>query len=116
MLITRLGIDATMPEGIPEARYQRIQYAHLDEIALDDLLGGGATFVSGAEATETLEAMELAGEVEGYLQANQPRYYMEVVDHFAKCPHRMVVQAMGLLYDQGRLARDEEGRYLLAGT
>jgi 2,5-furandicarboxylate decarboxylase 1 len=116
MLITRLGIDATMPEGIPEARYQRIRYAHLDEIELDDVLEGGSPFVSGVEGAEALEARELAGEIEGYLQANQPRYYMEVVDRFAKHPHRMVVQAMGVLYDQGRLARDEEGRYLLAGT
>jgi len=39
---------------------------------------------------------------------------MELLNHFANHPHRTVIQAIGLLYDSGRLRRDEEGRYLLA--
>jgi 2,5-furandicarboxylate decarboxylase 1 len=113
MLITRLGIDATMPEGIPPARYQRIRYAHLDEIDVEDLLAGGASFVLGVADPAPMGAVELAEEIAGYLQEHQPTYYMEIVDHYTACPHRVVVQAMGLLHDQDRLRRDEEGRYLL---
>jgi 2,5-furandicarboxylate decarboxylase 1 len=115
MLITRLGIDATMPEGIPRSRYERIRYPHLGEIGLEALSGQGPPLALGIEAPAPTDATAVADEIVRYLQASQPAYYMEVLDHFAKRPHRTVVQAMGLLDEQGRLGRDEQGRYLLAG-
>jgi 2,5-furandicarboxylate decarboxylase 1 len=115
MLITRLGIDATMPEGIPRSRYERIRYPHLGEIGLEALSGQGPPLALGIEAPAPTDATAVADEIVRYLQASQPAYYMEVLDHFADRPHRTVVQAMGLLDEQGRLRRDEQGRYLLAG-
>lgn len=114
MLITRLGIDATMPEGIPKSRYERIRYPHLDEIRLDDYLGRGVSPVSREIESPFMNAEEMADQIVDHLREAQPVYYMEIVDHYADHPHRAVVQAMGLLYGQGRLRRDEEGRYLLA--
>jgi 2,5-furandicarboxylate decarboxylase 1 len=98
MLITRLGIDATIPEGIPPARYERIRYPHREEIDLGEVAG--------------VDVALLAKEIDGYLQENEPLYYMAIIDHFAHHPHRALVQAMGLLYEQGWLRRDENGRYL----
>ena len=110
MLITRLGVDATMPEGIPRYRYERIKYPFVDELNLEELLS-----TAGASSAETdTSAATLASEVESYLAEEQPIYYMELVNRYANHPHRTVIQAMGLLYDSGRLRRDEEGRYLLA--
>jgi 2,5-furandicarboxylate decarboxylase 1 len=115
MLITRLGIDATMPEGIPAARYERIQYPHLEEVDIGDLLAGNVRGLAGVQEPEGAPAEELADQIADYLQVAQPIYYMEILDRFATYSHRNMVQAMGILHDQGRLRRDEEGRYLRAG-
>jgi len=110
MLIARLGVDATMPEGIPTYRYERIKYPFVDEFDLEELLStAGASPIRAATNASTL-----ASEMETYLTEEQPLYYMELLNHFANHPHRTVIQAIGLLYDSGRLRRDEEGRYLLA--
>lgn len=114
MLITRLGIDATIPEGIPRSRYERIRYPHLDKVKLEDFLGQGAASVTGETESSSTGAEDLAAEIVDHLRTAQPVYYMEVLDHYADRPHRTVVQAMGLLYEQDRLHRDEKGRYLLA--
>ncbi len=111
MLITRMGIDATIPEGIPLSRYERIRYPHYEDVDLDDLLG---KFRSAHEAgTPSAADMErLPDEILEQLRVSTPQYYVEIVDHFSNHPYRALVQAMGALYDQGRLSRDEEGRYL----
>ncbi len=109
MLIARLGIDATIPEGIPELRYDRIKYAHLDEVSLDAL-------PPSKERAPKTNAEELATQIAVYLQKTQPTYYVEILDHFAQNPYQTVIQSMGLLYEQGKLRRDVEGRYLLADT
>lgn len=115
MLITRLGIDATIPEDIPKYRYERIRYPHLDDIDLDKIADQVASAVRGREASPVEDLAELAEEIAGHLRQNQPTYYMEILDRYADRAHRDLVQAMGLLYETGRLRRDAEGRYRLAG-
>jgi 3-polyprenyl-4-hydroxybenzoate decarboxylase len=36
----KLGIDATVPEGVPRAKYERMRYPYADTIRLRDLLEG----------------------------------------------------------------------------
>jgi len=109
MLISRLGIDATIPEGIPKSRYERITYPHCEEIDLDAVIADGFT----TDAVPDMDLELLTSEIEAYLRDRQPVFYMEVVDRFATAAHRVVIQAMGRLYETGRLARDEVGRYSL---
>ena len=117
MLITRLGIDATMPEGIPRSRYERIRFPHLQEINLADLASAGPKAAKSADAVQggaEAGAKALAEEIIAYVGQTESRYYYQVLDHFADRPHRTVVQAFALLAGAGRLGRDELGRYLLA--
>ncbi len=110
MLIARLGIDATIPEGIPVSRYQRIRYPHVDEIELADVLKSG---VPGVVEGPEMEPDVMAKAIETYIEEHQPIYYMEVVEAFANQPHQRVVQGVGILYERGRLCRDDVGRYAL---
>ena len=34
----KLGIDATIPEGVPRRRYERLVYAYKDDVHLSDYL------------------------------------------------------------------------------
>jgi 2,5-furandicarboxylate decarboxylase 1 len=34
----KLGIDATIPEGVPRKRYERLVYAYKDDVRLSDYL------------------------------------------------------------------------------
>src|SRR2546427_8088639 len=38
----KVGIDATMPEGIPRENYERITYAYADRAKIEDYIGGKA--------------------------------------------------------------------------
>ena len=55
----------------------------------------------------------MAKAIETYIEEHQPIYYMEVVEAFANQPHQRVVQGVGILYERGRLCRDDVGRYAL---
>jgi 2,5-furandicarboxylate decarboxylase 1 len=114
MLITRLGIDATMPENVPRSRYERIRYPHLTEVRLDEVLARAAAQVAGHVDEPASDVDALADAIRASLARRGAAYYMELVDEFAAWPHRSVVQAMGRLYDRGMLRRDAEGRYGLA--
>jgi 2,5-furandicarboxylate decarboxylase 1 len=115
MLITRLGVDATIPEGIPRYRYERIEYPHVGISDLEAVFGGAAPLPTEADGEDLTSATTLASEILAYLEEAEPVYYMEMMDHYADRPHRTVVQALGLLHKEGRLRRDPEGRYLVAG-
>ena len=113
MLITRLGIDATIPEGIPEWRYQRIEYPHVEDIT-EDVLSENKISSLGAEVPEfenTIE--ELSEEMYDFLSSSEPLYYFDVLDHYSTIPHRTVVEAFSLMEEEGKLDRDDQGRYLI---
>ena len=109
MLITRMGIDATIPEGIPRSRYDRIVYPHFADLRMDDLLG---QFRSAYESPAP--ARDLDSVILEHLRASGPLYYVQILDHHAAHPHRALVQALGRLWEEGRLERDGDGRYLAA--
>ncbi len=37
----KLGIDATIPEGVPRSRYERLKYSFIDDVRLEDYISGG---------------------------------------------------------------------------
>ena len=111
MLITRLGIDATIPENVPPSRYERIRYPHLADMQLADVLAHAGGSVAGSQGTAP-DGAPLADLIAASIARRGAAYYMELVDEFAAWPYREVVQAMGRLYDRGLLRRDAEGHYL----
>lgn len=104
----KMGIDATIPEGIPRQIYERIAYPHYDEVALGE--GGGVRGVREAIPKAQEPPQSLAKRIESHLQGGA-LYFSEILSHFAHEEHQRVVRAMGLLDEEGRLERDTLGRY-----
>src|SRR6201992_860285 len=52
----KVGIDATIPEGIPREHYERITYAYADKAKIDDYVGGKADKAGEAGDPQAVEA------------------------------------------------------------
>ena len=104
----KMGIDATISEGIPRERYQRIVHPYMETVRLEDFLGPDGR--EQAEAGGRGDAAEFAEEIAAYLGTTWA-YYAELLERFADRPYRQVVEAMTRLSAADRLERDREGRY-----
>ncbi len=108
----KCGIDATIPDNVPKARYQRITYPHADELDLAAYLGE-----ADAVPEDTMSA-GVAG-VEGVvarireLLAARPRYFSEIAQEVAGVDFQGVARAMGELHEFDEIDQDAEGRYRL---
>src|SRR5205807_360568 len=71
----KVGIDATIPEGIPREHYERITYAYADRARIDDYVGGKAD-----KAAQTGDAAAVAALAKDILTAIEkaPLYYTDV--------------------------------------
>src|SRR5438445_2407178 len=71
----KVGIDATIPEGIPREYYERITYAYADRAKIDDYVAGKADDAGEAGDPQAVEA--LAVKILAAIDA-QPLYYTDV--------------------------------------
>jgi 2,5-furandicarboxylate decarboxylase 1 len=106
----KMGIDATIGEGIPRERYDRITHPYLGEVHLADVLAG--RYQDPAPPTP-MDNGHLMRDLEEFLRQGYA-YYNDVLRHFADRPDRVVISAIAQLSADGRLERDSEGRYRLA--
>lgn len=103
----KIGIDATIAEGIPRERFERIAYAYADRARIDDYLGGKADR-GGSAGQEG----ELAARIKA-LVADTPRYYQDVAEACAEHDFPTVARAIGRLHQAGELWQDARGRICL---
>jgi 2,5-furandicarboxylate decarboxylase 1 len=103
----KMGIDATIPEGVPKERYERIVYPYYDQIQFEEFTAGKGIASSlpgrpkGKDLSDSiLEALR-----------QKPLYYSEILDAFREVDYSSLVKTMGLLNEQGKLSRDGVGRY-----
>ena len=59
----KVGIDATIPEGIPKEHYERITYAYADRAKIDDYVNGKSD--AGGQAGDEAEVAALAEQISG---------------------------------------------------
>src|SRR6202012_5534358 len=57
----KVGIDATIPEGIPKEHYERITYAYADKAKIDDYVSGKTD--EAGEAGDEAAVTELAAKI-----------------------------------------------------
>lgn len=105
----KVGIDATISEGIPKERYQRISYAYADRARIDDYVNGRAdpVVVTGEAAVAAL-----AGQIRDTLEA-APLYYTEIAERFAAHDFQTIARALGSLHESGALWQTSEGKMCL---
>jgi 2,5-furandicarboxylate decarboxylase 1 len=108
----KVGIDATISEGIPHERYQRISYAYADRAKIADYLGGKRDSVGAGGDDKLAEAaaaiLELIGET--------PLYYQDLAEQLGRYTFQTIARALGRLHEEQKLWQTAEGRLCVRGS
>jgi UbiD family decarboxylase len=109
----KIGIDATIPEGIPKEHYERITYAYADSAKIDDYINGkgDAEGKDGDDATVAALADDILA-----LIKTEPLYVTDIAERFAAYDFRTVARALGHLHATERLWQDPRGRMCVRGS
>jgi 2,5-furandicarboxylate decarboxylase 1 len=102
----KVGIDATISEGIPKERYERITYAYADTARITDYIGGKADHEAKKASAAVID--KLAEEIAAVLEKT-PLYFTDVAERFSDYEFNAVARAVGLLHEQERLWQDPKG-------
>jgi 2,5-furandicarboxylate decarboxylase 1 len=102
----KVGIDATISEGIPKERYERITYAYADTAKIADYLGGKADREAGKASPAVIS--KLAEEIAAVLEET-PLYFTDIAERFSSHEFNAVARAIGLLHEKERLWQDPKG-------
>jgi 2,5-furandicarboxylate decarboxylase 1 len=109
----KVGIDATIPEGIPKEHYERITYAYADRAKIDDYVKGKAD--AGGQAGDAAAVAALAGQILEVI-VKEPLYYTDIAERFSSYDFRTVAQALGHLHATEKLWQDPRGRMCVRGS
>src|ERR1700722_4117909 len=109
----KVGIDATIPEGIPKEHYERITYAYADRARIDDYVNGKSD--AGGQAGDEAAVAALAGQILDVIAA-QALYYTDIAERFSSYDFRTVAQALGHLHATEKLWQDARGRMCVRGS
>jgi 2,5-furandicarboxylate decarboxylase 1 len=110
-LTSKMGIDATLPEGADPVRFERLRHVFLDDVRAEDYLGAEAP--NGAEAPDRSQAdvAQTAARIEALLR-ERPRYFHELLAAL-DVDYRSVVRAWFEVRSRHELKRDTLGHYSL---
>src|SRR5882724_149531 len=109
----KVGIDATIPEGIPREHYERITYAYAERAKIDDYVGGKADDAGAAGDAAAVAA--LAKDILAAI-GKEPLYYTDIAERFASYDFRTVARALGHLHATEKLWQDPRGRMCVRGS
>jgi 2,5-furandicarboxylate decarboxylase 1 len=108
----KVGIDATISEGIPHERYERISYAYADTAKIIDYVAGKADeiVVSGPGKVEEAARDALA------LIDEAPLYYTALAERLSGYDFQTLARALGLLHEREQLWKTAEGKLCVRGS
>jgi 2,5-furandicarboxylate decarboxylase 1 len=109
----KVGIDATIPEGIPREHYERITYAYAERAKIDDYVKGKAD--AGGAAGDDAAVAKLAGDILVAIE-KEPLYYTDIAERFANYDFRTIARALGHLHATEKLWQDPRGRMCMRGS
>jgi 2,5-furandicarboxylate decarboxylase 1 len=109
----KVGIDATIPEGIPREYYERITYAYAESAKIGDYVKGkkDATGQAGDDKAVAALAAKILDEI-----AKQPLHYTDVAEKFSSFNFNTVARAIGHLHATEKLWQDPRGRLCVRGS
>jgi 2,5-furandicarboxylate decarboxylase 1 len=111
----KVGIDATIPEGIPRERYERIAYAYADVAKYGSYKLDPATVKAAERKPADKDIAELATKILALID-KQPLYYAQVIEAFPDMPLQAITRAFGKLHVDEKLWQDPEGRMCVRGS
>jgi 2,5-furandicarboxylate decarboxylase 1 len=107
VVTAKMGIDATIPPGVPRARYTRITYPFRDRVGADGTAPPSVATTSDAAVARAAVLDALAA---------GPHFYVELLAALPHVEYRTLVRVIGELEAEGVLGRDGEGRLTRAGA
>jgi 2,5-furandicarboxylate decarboxylase 1 len=111
----KVGIDATIGEGIPRERFERIAYAYADRAKVADYAAGKADAAPPNAAVTEQAVATLAGEIYKLIE-REPQYYSAIAERFAVHQFQSVARALGKLHAEEKLWQDPRGRLCIRGS
>jgi 2,5-furandicarboxylate decarboxylase 1 len=111
----KVGIDATIGEGIPRERFERIAYAYADRARIDDYVQGKADKPPQTAGQDEKLVSSLADRILKLIE-KEPKYYQEIAEHFGGHEFQAVARALGQLHADGKLWQDARGRSCVRGS
>jgi len=111
----KVGIDATIGEGIPRERFERIAYAYADRARIDDYVQGKADKPPQTAGRDEKLVSSLADRILKLIE-KEPKYYQEIAEHFGGHEFQAVARALGQLHADGKLWQDARGRSCVRGS
>ena len=111
----KVGVDATIGEGIPTERFERIAYAYAERAKIDDYLDGKADSVLKQAGQDDVLTSKLAEQILSLIES-EPKYYQEIAEHLSEYEFQVVARAMGQLHAEEKLWQDERGRACVRGS
>jgi 2,5-furandicarboxylate decarboxylase 1 len=109
----KVGIDATIPEGIPREHYERITYAYAERASIDDYVKGRKD--DAGRAGDDAEVAALAKDILAAIE-REPLYYTDIAERFAQYNFNTVARAIGHLHATEKLWQDSRGRMCVRGS
>jgi hypothetical protein len=109
----KVGIDATISEGIPRERYERITYAYAGTAKVDDYVKGKADTPGQSGDAAKIEA--LASDILALIDA-APRYYTDIAEQFSAYDFQTIARSLGHLHATEKLWQDPRGRMCVRGS
>jgi 2,5-furandicarboxylate decarboxylase 1 len=111
----KVGIDATIGEGIPRERFERIAYAYADRAKIGDYLRGKADGRPQSAGHNESAVVQLAKEIIRLIET-EPKYYQEIAQHFGDHEFQAIARALGQLHADEKLWQDPRGRLCVRGS
>ncbi len=108
----KVGIDATIGEGIPKERFERIAYAYADRAKIDDYVAGKADPAPAAGGNDDKIIEAVAAKIVALVEKT-PLYYQDVAAKLGDHDFQTVARALGQLYTAEKLWQDPRGRLCL---
>jgi 2,5-furandicarboxylate decarboxylase 1 len=109
----KVGIDATIPEGIPREHYERITYAYAETAKIGDYVKGKSD--AEGKAGNEQEVAALAEQILSVI-AKESLYYTDIAERFSSYDFNTVARALGHLHTTEKLWQDPRGRMCVRGS
>jgi 2,5-furandicarboxylate decarboxylase 1 len=111
----KVGIDATIGEGIPRERFERIAYAYADRAKIADYVAGKADAIPSTVNASTAHIDTAAARILELI-GKTPLYYQDVAEKLAEYDFQTVARALGKLHAEEKLWQDPRGRLCLRAS
>jgi 2,5-furandicarboxylate decarboxylase 1 len=111
----KVGIDATIGEGIPRERFERIAYAYADKAKIADYAAGKSDPAPAQSTRDDNTVDTLAAEMLRVIE-QEPLYYTALAERFAQHQFQSVARALGQLHAAEKLWQDPRGRLCVRGS